>query len=148
MAWQAAGYALAAAVLLAAAAFAIAMVSAMKTIRRLDRVAAAVGKEAEETLRRCASLAEEAGEAIALSKRGLEGFASLAEGARAIGESARTVAAAAIRVAELYRDVLSAPFQTEERERESSAEGTDAPELGRTLWALLQRWLTEKGRSP
>jgi len=156
MAWQVAGYAVAAAVLVAAAAIAIVCASAAKAIRRLDRSAVAVSREAEHSLRRCAELADEAGEAIALSKRGLEGFASLAEGARAVGEAGRTVADAAIRVTELYRERLSAPLRYgdcdgEDRDRS----GTDAQELGRRLWsAWLGRFSerraasSERRRSP
>jgi hypothetical protein len=142
MAWQVAGYGIAAAAVAVAAAIVFALASLSRSVRRLERAAEAVGKEAEVSLRQCGSLAEEARETLALSRRSLEGFASLAEGARAMGEAVHAAAKTTARLTELYRDCLSAPFQSASGESKAG-EGAELSELGRMLWSL---WKSRFGR--
>ncbi|MFC4596767.1 hypothetical protein [Cohnella hongkongensis] len=137
MAWQVAGYGIAAAAVAIAAAVVWALVSFSTSVRRLEWTAANVGREAEASLRRCGRLAQEAAETLALSRQGLEGFVTLAEGARAMGEAVHAAARTTVRLTELYRDCLSAPFRSESGESPSA--GKPEPfELGRMLWSLWQ----------
>ncbi|MFB9278172.1 hypothetical protein [Cohnella cellulosilytica] len=136
MAWQVAGYGVAAAALAVAAAIVFAMASLSRSVRRLERTADAVGKEAEASLRRCGSLAEEARETLAVTREGLEGFASLAEGARALGEAVHTAAKTTVRLTELYRDCLAAPFRQTAGEEQAgeAAEPVEWVRLLRSVW--------------
>ncbi|MFC4306004.1 hypothetical protein [Cohnella boryungensis] len=138
MAWQAAGYGIAASAVAVAIALVFALASLTRAARRIDEAAAAVSKEAEAALRSCVKLADEARETIALTRHGAEGFSALAEGARAWGEASRHAAGAAIQLTERYRDFLSAPFRSAASQRQRDE---DAPvaEICRKLWTMWKR---------
>jgi len=146
MAWQLAGYAIAAGAAAVAAAIVYGTISLSRSVRRLERAATAASKEAEISLRSCGSLAEEARETLALARHGLEGFASLAEGVRALGEAVQTAAATAVRLTEAYGDALSAPFRPSPDERQSG-ERPEIADLARKLW-FAWRNRQSSGRTP
>ncbi len=143
MAWELAGYGIAAAALAVAAAIVFALATLSKSVRTLERTAEAVGREAEASLRRCGSLAEEARETLAVTRQSLEGFASLAEGARALGEAVQAAAKTTVRLTGLYRDFLTAPLQSAVGERQDG-EKTELADLGRMLRSI---WKNRIGRS-
>jgi uncharacterized protein YoxC len=123
-----------------AAAFLYGIVSVTRSLRRLDHVVANVSKEAEASLRQCSRLAEEASEAISVTRQSMQGFATFAEGARALGEAVQTVAQTAVQVTELYREKLTAPLQASAVDREPDAEEpTDLADVGRKLWSMWKR---------
>jgi len=137
MAWQAAGYAIAVAAVVVAAAIVWSLASLSRSIRRLERTAEAVSKEATTVLRRCDHLAKEADATLAMSRQSLEDFAWLAEGARAMGEAVHTAARTTVRLTELYRDCLSAPFQSASGESDAE-DKTELSNLARKLWSMWQ----------
>lgn len=140
MAWEWAGYALFAAVIVVAAAVTIGIVSVTRSLRRLDSAVAKVSEEAKLSLQQCRKLAEEAREAVAVSRRSLQGFSTLAEGARALGEAVQTVAQTAVHVTEQYRDCLISPFRsTEDHDEQSADDALDHTDLLRKLWSLWKR---------
>ncbi|MFC5471771.1 hypothetical protein ACFPPD_24125 [Cohnella suwonensis] len=140
MAWELAGYAIAAAAAGIAIAIAFGIAKAVRALARMEAVLDRVGKEAESALRHCRKLSEEAEDAIRASRQRMQGFATFAEGARAIGEAAQTAARSAMEIAELYRDCLTSPFHTASPSREADGEPVrELKELGRKLWALWRR---------
>lgn len=140
MAWELAGYGVAAAVTVIAAALLFGIVSVVRSLRRLDRAVADLSKEAEASLRGYRRLADEASEAIQVSRQSLQGFASLAEGARALGEAVRTAAQTAVHVTELYREILTSPIHavSDDRERKEN-ETPNLSEIVRRLWMMWKR---------
>jgi len=145
MAWQVAGYAFAAAALAVATAIVFFILKLARSIGRLDRAVTVVSEEAEASLRKCAILADEAKEAIAVSRKSLEGFVVLAEGARALGNSARSTARAAARITETYREILAAPFRNQAGDQEDHA--SFKPELAEVCRKLWTAWTQRSGRS-
>ncbi len=135
MAWQAAGYAIAVAAVVVAMAIVLSLASLSRSIRRFERTAEAVSKDATTVLRRCDHLAEEIEATLAMSRQSLEDFAWLAEGARAMGEAVHSAAKTTARLTELYRDCLSAPFQSASGDSDAG-EKTELSNLARTLWSM------------
>jgi len=144
MAWDWAAYGIALAVLTIAAAFVFGMIRISRSLQRLDRTVARVSIEAEATLLQCRHLANEAREAIVISNKSLQGFATLAEGARALGEAVQTAAQTAVHVTALCRDSLTAPCRAASSPSEDShhsiqGDSASLAELCRTLWSLWKR---------
>ncbi len=140
MAWEIATYAIAVSVLAIAAALTIGIVKLTRSLERLDHTVANVSKEAEASMRQCGELAGEAREAIAASKQRLQGFATFAEGARALGEAAQSAAQTAVGVTELYRECLTAPFRAQSANRDRQAEeNLDLADIGRRLWSAWSK---------
>ncbi|MFC5405264.1 hypothetical protein [Cohnella soli] len=140
MAWELAGYAIAVAMTTIAIAIALVIAKAVRSLSRLDACLVRVSQEAESSLRQCRQLAEEAEDVLRESRRGVQSFATFAEGARAIGEAAKTAARSATEVVELYRDCLVSPFQAASPSLEAD-EGpvSELKELGHKLWTLWRR---------
>ncbi|TVY00412.1 hypothetical protein [Cohnella terricola] len=145
MAWQVAGYAFAAAIVIVATAIVIFISALLRSIGRLDRAVTVVSEEAEVSLQKCANLADEAKDAIAVSRKSLEGFVVLAEGARALGNSARATARTAAQVTEMYREFLASPFSNQDGDHEHHAGfKSELAEVFRKLWT---DWTQRPGRS-
>lgn len=145
MAWELAGYGVTAAVVVIAAAFLYGVVNVVRSLRRLDQYVAKLSREAETSLQGCSRLAEEASEAIQVSRQSLQGFASLAEGARALGEAVQTAAQTAVHVTELYREILTSPIRSASDDRDRGERETpNLSELGRRLWMM---WKRAEGRT-
>ena len=145
MAWDWAAYGIALAVLTIAAAFVFGMLRISRSLQRLDRTVARVSIEAEATLLQCRHLANETREAIVISRQSLQGFVTLAEGARALGEAVQTAAQTAVHVTTLCRDSLIYPCHAGSSSlvddgQDSIQGGTGSlAELGPVLWSLLKR---------
>jgi hypothetical protein len=149
MAWDVAAYGIAAAVLAIAAACVIGIVKICRSLRRLDLAVEALGKETEAALRECGLLAEEARAAIAVSRQSLQGFAALAEGARALGEAVQTTAQTAVHVTALCRErLLSVIPATSEHRHHTGNEPPDLSEIGRSLWSWWKRRSSFESNSP
>lgn len=140
MAWQVAGYSIAAAALVAAAAIAVVGTALTRMLVRLQRTAVAVGEQAEASLRQCERLAEEAKEAAASAKTSLDGFAALAEGARAVGDAVQSAARTAAGIADHYRELL-APFVAD-GDDERTGRGPERPDA---VGTLLRLWRSRFG---
>ncbi|MCD9023186.1 hypothetical protein [Cohnella silvisoli] len=140
MAWDIAAYGITAAVLAIAAACVIGIAKICRSLSRLDATVKVLGKETEVSLRQCAKLADEASDAIAVSRQSLQGFATLAEGARALGEAVQAAAQTAAHVTVLCRERLTSlsPVPSEHRDQ-TACELPDLTELGRNLWSLWRR---------
>lgn len=140
MAWELAGYSVAAAVLIVALSVLYGIVKLARSLRRLDHAVMNLSKEAEASLRQCSRLAEETSEAISVSRQSLQGFATLAEGARALGEAVQSAAQAAVQVTELYREKLTAPLQScADKRDEKAGETPDLMDIGRRMWSMWKQ---------
>ncbi|RED65561.1 hypothetical protein [Cohnella lupini] len=148
MAWDIAAYAIAVAVLTVAAALTIGIVKVARSLALLEHTIANVGREAEVSLSQCKELAGEAREAIAASKRKLQGFATLAEGARALGDAAQAAAQAAVSVTELYRECLTAPFQATSGNRDRQSDDLDLADIGRRIWTMWRKRSDKEQEQP
>ncbi|TFE31554.1 hypothetical protein [Cohnella luojiensis] len=146
MAWDLAAYGITFGVMAIAMAFVMAVLTISRSLRRLDRAVAQVSKEAELSMQHCRQLADEARETIAASKKSLEGFATLAEGARALGEAVQTAAQTAVHVTDLYRECLISPFQASSGFREEKIDrSSDLMDMGRKLWSMWKNRPDGKG---
>lgn len=146
MAWDVAAYGITAAVLAIAGAFVIGIGRTCRSLRGLDVAVERLSRETEASLIECRQLAEEAREAIVLSKQSMQGFSTFAEGARAIGEAARTAAEAATHITSFYRERFTSPVpDTSEKMEQSPHYQPDWTDIGRNLWLL---WRKRTDRNP
>jgi hypothetical protein len=136
MAWDIAAYGVTVAVLTIAVACVIGMVRTCRSLRGLDVAVERLSRETEASLIECKLLAEEAKEAIVLSKQRMQSFTTFAEGAQAIGEAAKTAAEAAAYVTSFYRERLTSPINQ-----------PDWTDIGRNLWLLWRRRTDRKPSS-
>ncbi|BBI34883.1 hypothetical protein [Cohnella abietis] len=142
MAWDVAAYGITVAVLTIAVAGVVGLIMLIRSFRRLEQVVRALGKETEVSLRQCRQLADEAKLAIAESRKSLQGFSSLAEGARAVGDAVQAAAQTAVHVTSLYRECLTAPFQPlsgDSDDGDGDGSIPDLTQIGRKLWASWKR---------
>jgi hypothetical protein len=136
MAWDVAAYGVTVAVLTIAVAFIIGLVRICQSLRGLDAAVERLSRETEASLIECRQRAEEAKEAILLSKQCLQSFSTFAEGARAIGEAAMTAVEATVHVIASYRERLATPINQ-----------PDWTDIGRSLWLLWRRRSDQKPSS-
>ncbi|WP_373229391.1 hypothetical protein [Cohnella sp.] len=145
MAWDLAAYGIMTASLTIAAAFVIGIVQICRSLRRLDTALGRLGKETEASLLQCKELAEEAKETIAASRQSLQGFSSLAEGARALGEAAQSTAQGIAKATALCRERLASiiPASTEHCDHNKASGNSDLSEISRILWLLWKKRRSE-----
>ncbi len=140
MAWDVAAYGITAAVLAIAAALVAGIVRICRSLKHLDRAVEVLSRESETSLRHCRELADEARAAIVVSKQSLQGFATLAEGARALGEAVQSAAQAAAHITAFCRERLTSPMPaTSEHRDQAACEMPELTEIGRSLWSLWKR---------
>jgi hypothetical protein len=140
MAWDVAAYGITIAVLAIAAACIMGIARICLSLRHLDAAVKALGEQTEASLLQCRQLAAEATSAVADARQSLQGFSTLAEGARTLGEAVQSVAQAAARVTAFYRDRLtpSNPV-TPEPHDSSTCEQPELTDIGRSLLSLWKR---------
>jgi hypothetical protein len=140
MAWDVAAYGITLAVLAIAAACVIGIARFCLSLRRLDAAVKVLGVETEASLLQCRQMAIEAKAAIADSRQSLQGFVTLAEGARALGEAVHTAAQTAAHVTAFYRDRLISSIPVSSVPPDPAAcELPELTDIGRSLWSLWKR---------
>lgn len=145
MAWHVAAYGITVAILMIAAAFVIGVKEACRSFRHLDATVDHLAKDTEETLQQCKQLAEEAKAAIVVVREGVEGFSTLAEGARALGEAAQEAAQGITSATALCRDRLSAVVTVTSEYREKLA--ADNPKASVVAHHLWKWWINRSAVS-
>jgi hypothetical protein len=140
MAWDVAAYGITIAVLAIAAACVIGIARICLSLRRLDAAVKVLGERTEASLLQCRQLAVGATSAIADARQSLQGFSTLAEGARTLGEAVQSAGQAVARVTAFYRDHLSPSNPASPEPRDPSAcEQPELTDIGRSLWSLWKR---------
>jgi hypothetical protein len=133
MAWDVAAYGITAAVLMIAAACVIGIVKICRSLTRLDLTVERLSRETEASLIQCRKLAEETKEAIVISRRSLQGFSTLAEGAGALGEAAQIAAQTAAHAVAFCRERLASFIPSAQRHRDQTiSEQPELAEIGRS----------------
>ncbi|MFC5703818.1 hypothetical protein ACFPVX_21235 [Cohnella faecalis] len=139
MAWDVAAYAIALAAIVIAAAVAIGAAAAHRSLRRLEKTAQRLEINAAEALAECREFAFEARTAAASCKAGLQGFQTLAEGARALGTAAGNAAHTATRLTAAWHDRLRPNEAAASKQADSS--GAESGSDWLELRGFVQRFL-------
>ena len=140
MAWDVTAYGIAFAVMAIAAACVLGIVQVCRSLARVVIAVERLSRGTEEAMVECRKLADEAADAVRAGRHNLQGFASLAEGARALGEAAHTAAQSGSQVTAIWRDRVSSPSAAaSERPEQAACRQQDWMQIGRTLWQLWQR---------
>lgn len=140
MVWEWAAYMAIAAGVAFVAAIVAAAVAIWRLLRRWDASIERLDREAEATLRQWRKLGQEASETVELCRRSLQGFESLAEGGRSLGEAAQTIARTASRTAIQWTERVSDKLaETEERQMRRLEEALDWTDVGLHLWNAWRR---------
>lgn len=126
MAWEIAGYVLVFAAAVLSAVLTAGIVRLYRSLRRWDRMAIRLARKFETALDEIGRFAEEGRETAARCRETVDGFARLSEGARAVGDAAESVAAAAVHVTSFWRE-------------RSDGEFPDWAVMGRQLGNYLRR---------
>jgi hypothetical protein len=135
MAWDVAAYGITVAILTIAVACVIGTVQACRLLRRLAATVDRLTVEAEASLLQCKQVAEEAKSAIVEARQMMDGYSSLADGARALGEATQLAALGITNMATYCRDRLSSFVPHE---------NPDITDIGRSLW---QWWRSRRSAS-
>jgi hypothetical protein len=135
MAWDVAAYGITVAILTIAVACVIGIVQACRTLRRLDVAVERLARVAEATLLQGKQTVEEARAAIVEARQMMDGYSSLADGARALGEATQLAALGITNMATYCRERLSSFVPHE---------NPDITDIGRSLW---QWWRSRRSAS-
>lgn len=140
MAWDVTAYGITLAVLAIAAACVLGIVQCCRSLARIAASVERLSREAETALTECRKLADEAGAAVRAGRHSLKGFASLAEGARVLGEAAHTAAQSVSQVTAIWRDRVASPIAAaSDRQEQSGCRQQEWMQIGSTLWQLWKR---------
>lgn len=145
MAWVIAGYAASLALLAAAGCLVAATVRVFRILRKWDRLAGGVAVKADRAIGEYELLARDARQSVEEWRRAIGGVTRLAEGARAVGEAAESVAQAAVHTVDTWRGRITSWKSAAEDDGETDGK---LPEWLELVLVRLINFFLKAGRYP